>query len=352
MKTAHIYGTKGPRKELRPGDLYVHRQPVRNVYVPRGLVVRIYEGPNEGSKRACPDFHAGWYMQAYLNATHKARAMRDNRPKLVVVSETKIEPQELVEFIDGRDGQRISTRFAPGKVDLSEHGFPQDSYDDVCVPPDSTLTVYDHRGYGGPRQTFGPGRYRLGDFGLQDRVSSFVFALDEWDELGIRLGVERNRKPVGKPIIETVSGTGAEGDSFSKSITLGRERTKGTNWHASASFTASVTFKQGGGPAPGGAEQSFSATAEAGGGGDESKGESRQVSVTVNGLIGESRTIEADAIGQLVEVNQQIFVQLRNKRTGATKEVEGDTAAEKFEVKFSIRHGKVLSHEIKETPNG
>ena len=227
-----------------------------------------------------------------------------------------------------------------------DNDFQNDDIEHVRVPPNATLLVYEHSDMQGRYVELREGYHRLKDYDLNKRISSLKFSLDAWVSTGLRIGAERGRKPIGKPVVHTINGSGASGDSFSSSIVLGSVRSKGTNWHASASVTASVTIKQGGGPAPGGVEQTLSSTIEAGGGGDESKGSSRDVSVEINGVIGESGTIEADAIGQLNEATVQVFWELKNQKTGEVAEIEGEEAVEKFDVSFKIRHGKILDSNL------
>ena len=334
-------------RTLTPGKSQVIRERINKIVVDKYHKITVYEGPNRGSKIAALPFLAGRYKEPGRNAQQKARAMWDNRAKLIVCEETKVEPRELLECQDHtNDGKVVSTRFEPGEYDSRGNGgFRNDAFSHVIVPRNASATLFDHQGQGGGYITLGPGKHSLREYDLWRRISSLVFDLDEWKETDIRFGLERNRKPVGRPVVETVKGSGAPGDSFTKSITLGRVRQKGTNWHASASVTASVTVKQGGGPAPGGSEQTLSTTLEAGGGGDESESISREVSISITGVIGRSGRIEADAIGQLVEVDQQVFQQLLNERTGETAEREGDIPVEKFDVTFSIRHGDITEAE-------
>ena len=332
-----------------PGDS-LHRGQVRSINVADGMMAVVHDGPNKGGRKSRP-IYAGHYD--WIDICQDYGWMRGRGPKLIEVTTTSFEARELLHLIwwqkdRGSDKQRTMVqKLPPGEDwDASKGHFLNDRVENIRVPKNATATIYENSGKSGRFVTLQPGYAFTKFYDLYKRVSSIDYRLDEWKDLGKVLGGDRNRKPMGKAIVETIKGTGAEGDSFSKTIVLGIARTKGTNWHASASVTASVTIKQGGGPAPGGAEQSLSSTIEAGGGGDQSVVRSREVSVTINGVIGSSGVIEADAIGQLFEVDQIEYRRVKNVRTGEIARIEGVTPAEKFEVSFNIRHGDIISHEV------
>ena len=339
----------GKATECREGNT-LHHGRLDSINVPDGFIATIYDGPSMGGRGSSRPYYAGKY--SYIRFSYSW--LNGDSSKLIVVSPTKFEERELLELIwwarDG-DKQRVQIqKLPPGKGWDARRNkdFQNDRVESIRVPKNSVATVYENSDEGGRYIKLQSGYHKTKDYDLYMKVSSIDFSLDDWKELDIILGAERNRKPRGKPVVETIKGTGAPGDNFTKSITLGNAVTKGTNWHASASVTASVTIKQGGGPAPGGVEESVSTTVEAGGGGDESKTETREVSVTINGIIGDSGRIEADVIGQLVDVDQQVFRRVQNVRTDEIAKIEGDTPAEKFDVTFSIRHGKIVESETKE----
>ena len=318
--------------------------------VPTGYVATVYDGPSEGTKYKTRPIQAGTYEYMQFSDGF----LKSDKRKLVIVSKTGFEEREmlaLIWWVKSGDHQRVQVqKLPPGSDWTGAHhkDFQNDRVENVRVPPNSNATLYENDNKGGRHITLLPGYHKTKDYDLYMKVSSIDFKLDEWEELDIILGKELNKTPEGRPIVETILGTGAPGDSFSKTIALGRTHVKGTNWHVSAAVTASVTVKQGGGPAPGGVEESVSTTLESGGGGDQSKGDTRDVSVSVHGVIGESGTIEADVIGQLTNGTQQVFRRLKNVRTGEIAEVEGEFEAERFDVRFSIRHGKITDHKVKE----
>ena len=120
-----IWSDRGS-KSLEPGKSYVHKSPVTKLHVSEGYRVTIYEGPSMGTKQAAAPFLAGTYDHVQLVPHPHARALRDNRPKLVVVEETQVEGRELLELSWLDRGRRVVQKLEPGRMGRPElQGLPQ-----------------------------------------------------------------------------------------------------------------------------------------------------------------------------------------------------------------------------------
>ena len=347
MKQVKIY--KGTRarwgsKGYKRGNA-VHRGAIGAVEVPSGMVVTIYASPNQGGKRTRP-FQAGKYEYARFSYGW----LNDSSPKLIQVSETAFEEREMLRLIwwqkDGEKQRKQIQKLQPGE-DWDSRGhkdFPNDRVENIAVPKNATATIYEdsdkstRRGY----VTLGPGYHKTGDYNLYMKVSSINYALDAWKEVSTRLGGQNNKKPQGLPVAHKVRGTGAEGDGFSQYISFGSARVKETNWHVNQSVTASVEI----GGETQGWKIGLSTTNESGGGGSTGDTITRDVGITVNGVIGKSGEITGDVLAQLFNADQQVFRVLKNVRTGEMAEQEGIRPVEFFEAGFSMDHGEVKDYEI------
>ena len=329
-------------RDIKPGQSCIFRDRVDNVHVSEGHRVRIFEGPNQGSKQACAPFLAGSYKWAHRTAPHHAKAMRDSRPKLVIVERTGIKARECLtlSWHDETDRRRtLYQRLEPGEWESSDSAFRNDSVEFVQVPENATAELYDHRGRGGDHITLTPGRHRLADFGLARKVSSIVFKSDDWEEVRQRLGTARKVEDIGPPIVEPVDGNGPPGTEVELVATLQRTTSHETEWHASAKFGQSVTIKEGGDASPISAEQTIYSEQEAGGG--ETKGDeiSRGGALTLRVRTAPDGRAAANIIAQLQSVQQQVFRDLKNLRTGATATQEGTLPAERYRFKFDVTEG-------------
>ena len=235
-----ISGPKGSH-DIKPGK-YLFRDRVDNVHVSEGHQVRIFEGPSQGSKPACAPFLAGSYQWAHRTAPHHAKAMRDDRPKLVVVERTGIKARECLtlSWRDETDRRRtLYQRLEPGEWNASDSDFRNDSIEIVVVPPNATAALYDHQNRGGDYVELTPGKHRLADYGLARRVSSIVLRSDDWVELRQRLGAVRKVEDIGPPIVEPVDGNGPPGTEVELVATLQRTTSHETEWHVERHSSAS-----------------------------------------------------------------------------------------------------------------
>ena len=334
----------GPKHShnLRPGEHYVFRDRVDIVHVSEGHRVRIFEGPNEGSKKACAPFLAGSYTNAHRTAPHHAKAMRDDRPKLVIVEKTGIKPRELL-TLRWRDetasNRELQQRLEPGEWDAKDDDLRNDSVEIVEVPKNATVELYDNSGMGGDFITLNPGWHDLHDYGLARRVSSVVFKSDDWKELRQRLGTARKVEDIGPPIIEPVEGHGPPGTEVELVATLQRTASHDVEWHVSATLGESVTIKEGGDASPVSAEQTVFSEQETGGG--ETKGDelTRGGNLTIRVRTGPDGRAAANINAQPQRVEQQVWRDLENIRTGATTSIEGTLPAERYRFRFDVTAG-------------
>ena len=228
----------------------------------RGTGWTIYEGPSLGTKLAAAPFLVGDYPHIRLVPHPKARAMKDDRPKLIVTEETKVEERELLEmsWMDG--GRRVVQKLEPGEWDARNFkDFRNDIIEKLKVPPNASVTLYDDSDEGGNHiELTRSGEYSLDDYGLKRRVSSVTFELDSWKEIRRDLGRTMSKDEQGDPIIIRTHLAGFPGTYSEQNIDFQESESESTNWHLSQSITATV--KIGGENATVSTE--FSTTTEAG----------------------------------------------------------------------------------------
>ena len=330
--------------KIEVGKPYVHKARIDRIHVSKGHRVIVYEGPSLGTKQGAPPFLAGEYPQAWRNAPHKARAMKDDRPKLIGVEATSIEPRELLELIWWHDGQKTKQRLEPGEWDArGDRDFLNDTLLAVKVPPNATVNLYDNSGFGGNNiELIEPGYHDLEAFGLRRRVSSIAFALDAWEVVGLELGKVLEKKERGEPIVTSAKARGYPGTSVEVSVDLGESEQESTNWHLSQSITASVEIED----KISGFKVGLSSTTEAGGGGDKGSGESASTGTHVtaplppapDGAPGAQVRAVIDVIARRYRVKQEIVRQLRNKRDPKlTASQSGMVHAKRFEFETNAR---------------
>ena len=197
MSVVHLEG--GRSRELKPGRKIVVRRTITGLHVSEGHKVIIYEGPNEGHKKAAGDFLPGWYRSPRENAQRHDRALRDNRPKLIVTEPFNVPANRLLVLSWPHEKGTVYARLGPGEWDVGS--FKNDWVRWVEVPENASVTLFDHAGFGGLFvQLDGPGRYDVYDYGLGGKVSSIRFELDEWKEVRREIGRELSRRKVGSPI--------------------------------------------------------------------------------------------------------------------------------------------------------
>ena len=175
--------------------------------------------------------------------------------------------------------------------------------------------------------------------GLPGESRPIVFKSDDWKELRQRLGTARKVEDIGPPIIEPVEGHGPPGTEVELVATLQRTTSHDVEWHASAVIGESVTIKEGGDASPVSAEQTVFSQQEAGGG--ETKGDelTRGGALTIHVRTGPDGRAAANINAQPQRVEQQVWRDLENVRTGATTSIEGTLPAERYKFHFDVTEG-------------
>ena len=311
MSIVHLLG---PTRQLKPGQKIVVRHTIRSLHVSEGHKVIIYEGPNEGSKKAAGDFLPGWYRSPRENAQRHDRALRDNRPKLIVTERYNVPSKRLLVLSWPHESGTVYARLGPGEWD---HGsFKNDWVRWVDVPENATVTLFDNAGFHGAFvELDGPGRYDVNDYGLGGKVSSIKYALDEWEEVRREIGKERSRRNVGSPIIRRFRLTGRAGRKTQEWVSAGFEESKEERWDASATIGIEQSFSYG---APLGVQGETKIKVETTAGGGESKTKSSQegAGTTVEAeILPGQESVSGSVIFQRLDVETEILVVMRNKRT-------------------------------------
>ena len=323
----------------------MHRDQVWAVNVDAGHRVIVYEGPSLGTKRAAPPFLAGSYGDAWRNAPRKARAMRDDRPKLVVVEETTVEPRELLELIWWDDKRKVVQRLEPGDYDARHDvDFINDRAEQIRVPENGIVTVFESSDHSRRFIDLQDGHHKLSDYGLKTLASSMVYALDGWDAIGRELGRVTSKKETGEPIVVETELDGIPGSSVETYVDIGEEESESTNWHLNSSITASVEI----GSDAAGYKVGLSSTTEAGGGGEQGKGKTAQAGTKVivpipspppehAGDPSWSGLVVATIIARRFYVKQEVIRKMKNRRTGRIAEQSGTISAKRFEYRTQTR---------------
>ena len=306
--------------------------------------VTIYDGPNIDSRRKYIIFLSG----KYNNLWAYERWLDNGEPKLVIVEKTGISPRELLEVSwDDKRGKRnkeikVIKRFEPGEYDVKNNDFRNDEIEWVKVPNNSNVVLFDNSGQGGVYVPLSSGSFNLKQYQLDNRVSSFTYKLDEWEQISTRLGNPMERKDIGKPIVVSFKGFGPPGIEVECPVNLGNETVSEEEWHVSASITESVTIRIGSDASPVAAEIGVSSTQEAGGSNTKGNSSSNDAGIVVHAIADDTGQVKGNVIAQRFSVNYQIFRVLKNIRTGETTEQEGILPAQLYDFEFHFSNGAKL----------
>ena len=148
----------------------------------------------------------------------------------------------------------------------------------------------------------------------------------------------RGRREIGKPITVPFKATGLAGAVLHPSVNLGRSRDEETHWHVDQRVGMSATIGTGE-ASPVKAEFTVSTETEAGGGGGETKGYTEGTGITVDAAADEAGILEGFILAQLLEGTQQVFRTLKNERTGATTEQEGEITGTFYSYEVHFQRG-------------
>ena len=313
------------------------------IKVPEFFRARVHRGPSLGVGDYTGIFHAGSYTDAWLYS----KWLQHHGPKFIEVSATAFREEELLECrwqSRARNGKwKVGIqRFEPGDFERlpPARDFLNDVFEEVTVPLDATATLYDESHKGGRFVEYKePGVYKLKDRDLAHRVSSLTFKRDDWKEVSQRLGALRESREVGSPVTLPFKATGLPGAVLHPFVNLGRSRDTETNWHVDQRVGMSATIGTGD-ASPVKAEFTVSTETEAGGGGSETKGFTEGTGITVDAAANADGILEGFILAQLKEGTQQVFRTLKNERTGATTEQEGDITGTFYGYEVHFTSGK------------
>ena len=324
----------------------IHKGDIERLKVGPNEKVTVYDGANIHDKQDSVVFLAGEYQDIW---TH-GKWLHSDGSKLIGVEHTGFAPRELLEFVwyqRARNGsnKKAVKRFEPGEYDANKRDFPNDIFQQIIVPGNAVVEVFDGSNQSGGHVPFSKGSFKLDDYDLNKRVSSFVYKLDEWKQISTRLGDVRNKRDIGQPVIASFEGTGTPGTQVECPVSLGQEDSNEKNWYASASITESVTVKVGGEAAPVSAEFGLSSTQEAGGGGVKVHASSQEAGIVVTAIADKNGIVKGSIIAQRYEANHQIFRKLENIRTGEITEQEGELLAQRYDFKFDFTNGNGVKSE-------
>ena len=202
----------------------------------------VHERPNVGGGAKTPCFQAGVYP-----LVHMGYGWMDKREgHLIEVRPTAISKNELIQIVwwkkryNGKYGLQ-NQYLPPGTFDAQDGDFPNDKIENIVVPETGSVEVYEDSGQGRRHVRLGPGHHKLDQYNLRHEVSSIVFALDEWEEIGIEVGKPSNLEKVGETKIQNVDIKVPAGrSSVTANINTTRVRKVETSWEANSKITSNT----------------------------------------------------------------------------------------------------------------
>ena len=321
--------------ELDPGRNFVVAAPVASLRVSPGHKVTIYEGPSLGTKIAAPPFYEGWYPHANRNGPDRAKALHDSRRKLVVVEHTNLEAEHLLglewEHRSKRSTVTVRAKLPPGEWDARGEAFVRnDKIRRIRVPKNATAIAFEHSNFEGrftPVLTHDDGAWHdMAKYGLEGKVSSIQFTLDDWKEIKRSPGRSRGKKPAGTPIIREFSLRGRVGRKTEEWVDCGFSESHEEHWDASATLGLSTTIGTGE-SSPVKVEVTAYAEATAGGGESDSEDKSQNAGTTVEAIVQEEDvdesgigTVTGSVIFQPFTEDREQIVTFENQRTEQTRD--------------------------------
>ena len=346
---------KSPDIKLEVNKSYIHNDEIHNLFVDNGHRVDIYEEGYKGGKKACATFEAGTYWHVRLIPPSKAEALKDKRPKLIEVTETKVEEKELL-TVGWKDRDReVIQKLQPGEWTAAfEHkDFRNDIIEFIILPKNSTVSVFENHDFGGKWQDYtGPGKFDL-PRGLRREISSIRFELDAWTEIREVPGKVLSKKEIGEPIVIETGLNGFPGSYTEQYVDFREAETESTNWHVNNTITATV--KIGGEASTVSAE--FSNSTEAGGGEDKGKEDEKSFGSKIGCTLPPAPESEEDnpyfqwnasvtSIARRFHVEQEIIRYLQNKRTGKETKQSGVRSAKRLEAHHSSNLTNIVVQEL------
>ena len=320
----------------------IYKGQIGKLDVPEFSEVTIYDSPFVDDSKASYTFRAG----RYENLNIWFGWMGSKNSKLIEVRTTGIEKFALLGCYRYRhnNGKLISLNLKLEPVESSyvhdDRLLPNDWVECVRVPENSTVTLYDHKEYGGGHVKLKPGWHELKDYGLAAKVSSLRFSLDEWEFVGRELGAIENKKEVGSPVLSPFKSNGPAKE-ITESVTLTRETTKEEHINNTTGLSQSIEIGTSeASPVQFKSTTTASNETEVGKGTSETTSESSTTSVTIE--PDENGQIEAYVLKKRYEGKQNFIKILKNKRTGAIARQKGYFDVHQYESEIFVKKGKRL----------
>ena len=313
---------------------------IESVHVDEFHRVVIHRGASLGVRDRTSIFHAGTYGNAWLYG----KWLQQRGPKYVVVEPTAMPAHQLLLCTwaeRSRDGKWRSgyQRFEPGEYGSVDRDFRNDVFETVIVPEFAVAKLWDDYGQGGRHVEFTrPGKYQLKVNDLSHRVSSVAFKHDDWEEVSQRLGGVASRREVGEPITVPFDLTGAPGIVLHPEVALGRLTEHEKSWHFDQRVGISATVGTGE-SSPVKVEVTATSETEAGAAGADRRAYTEESSVSVDVAADDGGIVKGFVRAQLMRAEVQIFRTLKNKRTGATIEQEGEDTGPLYAYSVHIERG-------------
>ena len=200
--------------------------------------------------------------------------------------------------------------------------------DEVVVPESGSATFYDDRNRGGRHVRLGPGRHQLGHYNLQDRVSSIVFELDEWEEIDLKIGKPSALTKIGETKIQNVDIKVPAGRSkVTAKINTKRIRSITTSWETNSRITTHTNIKASVFKIVD-IESQIETQFEARASGAEFNSDETDFGIEVEVEPDENDRVKGTLLVDVLKGTVKLTKKLRNVRTGETIEIHGETEGE------------------------
>ena len=200
------------------------------------------------------------------------------------------------------------------------------------MPESGYVEVYEDSGRGRKHVTLGkPGQHQLDRYNLKQEVSSLTFTLDEWEELGIKVGKPSNLTKIGETKIQNVDIKVPAGRSSVKaSINTTRVRKVETSWESNNKITTNTSIS-GSVLSIVEIETEIETVLEAKAAGSEFNQDETGFGIEVQVEPDENDRVKGTLLVDVLKGTVPLRKQLKNKRTGEIIELRGETTGEILE---------------------
>ena len=294
----------------------------------------IHERPNIGGGARTPAFQAGRYPNPHVSYGW----MDKHERHMIEVRPTAINKNELLLLMNWKKGHGgrdlVQQQFLPpGEWETDAGHFPNDLFDEVVVPPSGSAAFYDDRNKGGRHVRLGPGRHRLDDYNLQDRVSSIVFELDEWEEINLEVGKPEALTKIGETKIQNVDIKVPAGRSkVTAKIHTKRIRSITTSWETNSRITTHTNIKASVFKIVD-IESQIETQFEARASGSEFNSDETDFGIEVEVQPDENDRVKGTILVDVLKGTVPLTKTLRNVRSGEIIKIHGETTGEILESK-------------------